>query len=190
VALLKDKRDHYSLTLEPITPSPNGLRNAYSVIVKRKADTIFERCYTTWPETPDGHWQVWRLFRACQLAAQLMSSQTPFNISASGQSEFNEDPLLNVNTGWLDLILSGDVIVHRYGRPEPWREERCHVKLYLLETPQEMTEGDAAYRCFSLTCRSDDVVCFGQELEAECREAVRLRRELGVTAPADDYIDD
>jgi len=46
------------------------------------------------------------------------------------------------------------------------------------------------YQRFWLWCEPADVVACGQALEAECREALRLRRELRTLAPADEYIDD
>lgn len=190
MATLEDRGGKYRLGITPVAPSLGGPQDAYDVRVRQGDALLFQRQYTIYGETPDGHWYVWRLFRALQLGERLSRAKTTFNVTGHRAKHFNEDATINVNTGWLDLILSGDTITHTHGRPEPWVEARCGVKVYLLNRRQTPEPALSLYRQFTLVCRPADVVRFGQELEEECRESLRLRRELGITAPADDYIDD
>lgn len=187
MAVLNDKYRRYSLEIVAVMPSVEGPRNAYNVAVRQGGDVLFVRRYTTWDDTPDGHWHVWRLFRALQLAGTLAKQTTPFNVTGRRVKAFNEPATVSVSTGWLDLVLWADTLAHT--RPEPWAEERCALTVYLMTGPQGEEAGSGEMRRFVLHCAPADVVQFGKDLEAECRATLSLRRERMLTAPADDYID-
>jgi hypothetical protein len=190
MATLFDKRKWLTFQLTPVAPVAGGPHSAYDAIVRERDQILFERRYTTYDDSPDGHWNVWRLFRALQLAETLADSRTPFDLTGRPDGEFNQPATLTLEVGWLDVILWADTLVHRHDGSEPRVERRSSVILYLLIGPQEMGSVSGDYRQFQLECLPADVVGFGQALEAECREALRLRRELGTLAPADDYIDE
>ncbi len=187
MAALNDKYGRCSLEIVAVMPSVEGPRNAYYVTVREGAEAAFERQYTIWDGTPDGHWFVWRLFRALQLAETLAKQTTSFNVTGRRVKAFNEPATVSVSTGWLDMVLWADTLAHT--RPEPTVEERCALTVYLLTGPQEQEAIVGQMRRFVFHCAPADVVRFGKDLEAECREALRLRRELSLTAPTDDYID-
>lgn len=190
MAILADKRNRMFLEISPVAASLDGPHNAYRVAVREQSQLIFERQYSIYPDSPDGHWHIWRLFRALQFTEKLAGAKPAFNLTGLPDGFRHEAASLAVDVGWLHVILVADTLIHKHRRPEPMEEPRCFLTLYLLMGAQENEEAAKDYRRFELPCRPSDVVEFGRTLEAECREALRLRRELGLLAPADNYIDD
>jgi hypothetical protein len=187
MALLFDQHGRHSFEIIPVLPSLSGPQNSYTVVVRQQDEVCLERQYSTWPESPDGHWFIWRLFRALQLAERLTKGKTSFNLTGRRDKRWNEPSTVHVSTGWLDLTLCSDI--HDHTSPKAWTEERSLLSVYLMNEPHDSTEAASDMRRFLLRCKPAEVVKFGKNLEMECREALRLRRELKITTQADDYID-
>jgi hypothetical protein len=189
MAILYDKKANGSLEIQPVMPSLDGPQNAYNVVVREQQEVLFERQYTTYPWSPDGHWNVWRLTRALKLAPRLPGAMTKFNISGSGRPLYKEEVTLRVETGWLNVLLTGYLIEHGHGDSERWKETRFLVEVYLLADPQLEDVRLQSFMYWRLPCKPGDVAIFGGELLTECRTALAMRRELGIPAPADEYVD-
>ena len=189
MATLYDTKQHLAFSLQPVMPTADGPANAYDVQLRKGDRVVFERQYTTYPWSPDGHWNVWRLVRACRLASQVLNAKTDFNISGSGGDEFRESTVLQVKTGWLTTVLHGRI--NRGQHPQPWEKVWFFVGLYLLNGPQleAAEQSTVPVVHLEMQCVPQAVKAFGDELLAECREALRRRQELGIPAPADDYLE-
>jgi len=189
MAILHDIKHHLSLTIQPVTPTLTGPANAYDVRLGEGEQIMFERQYTTYPWSPDGHWYIWRLIRAFQSASQILDAKTKINISASGEDDFCEPVVLQAKTGWLTAVLHGNT--NRGKHPQPWEKVWFLVDISLLNGPQlEMAEQSVVPQInIELQCLPGAVEAFGNELLAECQDALKRRHELGIDAPADDYID-
>ena len=173
-------------------PNPDGPANAYDVWLREGDQIVFERRYTTYPWSPDGHWNVWRLVRACQLASQVLDAKTNFNISGSGDEKFRESAILQVETGWLTVALKGQTRrSDAGGRSQPYEIVKFYVDVSLLNgDPLELAEQALLPLVhMRMQCLPSAVEAFGDGLLAECRAALKRREELGIAAPADDYID-
>lgn len=190
MAILADKYARCFIEISPVTALLEGPHNAYHAAVREQSQIIFERQYSIDTNSPDGHWHIWRLFRALQFTGELAGAKPAFNLTGLPDGFRHEAASLGVDVGWLHVILVADTLIHKHGQPESMEEPRCFLTLYLLTGAQENEEDAKDYRRFELRCLPSDVVEFGRTLEAECREALRLRREMGLLAPADDYIDD
>ena len=189
MATLHDTVQRRSLTIQPVMPNLTGPANAYDVQLSECEQIAFERQYTIYPGSPDGHWHIWRLIRAFQSASQVLDAKTNLNISASRGDEFCENAVLQVETGWLTIALHGKV--NRGQHPQPYEVIHFFAEVYLLNGPQlEMAEQFVVpFIHTQLRCLPSAVKTFGDELLVECRAALKRREELGITAPADDYID-
>jgi len=187
MAQLKDKSSHVAFEVSSIAPSPDGPPNAYRLRVRKDEALVLDRTFTTYPNSPDGHWYVWRLFRACQLAGYIADIKTPLNITGSDDRRYAEPSTISVSTGWLNMVLCSDCFTGLRSKANPQRRSR--VDLYIQNGSQFSEDPLPDYSYLSLICRPADVVQFGRELEIECRDALRARRALNIMAPADDYID-
>lgn len=190
MATLIDKFNSLQFNLVPVLPLPAGPHNAYDVTMHLKKKLLFQHRFTIYDDNPDGHWNVWRLFRALQLTETLAAHQAPFNLTGRQNGQFNEAATLSIDIGWLHAILSADRLIHKHSHLEPVAETRSSLIIYLLTGTQELDTNMGDYKQFRLECRPSEIVAFGQALELECREALRVRRQTGRLAPADEYIDD
>lgn len=146
-----------------------------------------DRTFTTYPDAPDGHWYVWRLFRACQLADHIADVRTPLNITGSDDRRYAEPSTISVSTGWLNMVLCSDRFIGLRSKANPQRRSR--VDLYIQNGSQFSEDPLPDYSYLSLICRPAHVLQFGCDLEAECRTHYAGRRALNIAASADDYID-
>ena len=183
MATLYDTKRHFAFALQPVMPTLDGSANAYNVQLLEGGWIVFERQYTTYPWSPDGHWNIWRLVRACQLASQVLDAKTNFNFSGLGDEESRESVVLRVDTGWLTATL--------HGRTNLSGKVWFFVDVSLLNGNQLELAEQAILPLVQMRmqCSPSAVEAFGDELLAECRAALKRREELGIAAPADDYVD-
>ncbi len=192
MAILSDTKRHLAFVLQPVLPTLDGPANAYDVRLREGDRVVFEQQYTTYPWSPDGHWNIWRLIRACQFASQVLDAKTDFNISGSGDEEFRESAILRAEAGWLTVALSGQTTRgDAGGRSQPYEIVSFYVDVSLLNgDPLELAEqATLPLVQMRMQCLPSAIEAFGDELLAECRAALKRREELGIAAPADDYID-
>ena len=191
MSVLIDRRG-CGFCLQPVVPTLSGPRDAYDVAMTQDNTETFSQRFTIYQDNPDGHWNIWRLFRAFQSAEKLAGQRSPINITAEQVASLNEPMIIEVNVGWLDVVLWAETTTYcppaNSGR-DAHTEQRCGVTVYLQAGPQGLHQQGELFHRFTLDCTPQEVVIFGQTLEKECREALGMRRQLAIVAPADDYID-
>lgn len=186
-------REGLGFRLQPVMPTLDEPRDAYDVVITNGDAEMFARRFTIYKDNPDGHWNVWRLFRACQLAENLASQKSSMNITQSRAESLNEPMIIEVNIGWVNAVLWAETTTYRppvSSHRAAHTEQRCGLILYLQAGSQDVYEQGELFHRFTLNCTPQEVVKFGQVLEDECREALRVRRQMGILAPADNYIDE
>lgn len=172
----------YDLEIIAIPPSPGGPVDAYQVKVRHNGNQVFERTYSVHSFT-GGHYGMWQMVNLLQHATDIMdkkSEMQPIPLPPEAWCTAKEWPVsVYQSTTWMSIILSGST--SRLSGPG------FLITVYLsIESKSDLAHDSGAamdqFVSFPLYTTPEEVVRFGEALEAEMVKARRLRDSLNLPA--------
>lgn len=172
----------YVLKVEPITPTLDGPRDAYEVVLQHQGNIIYHRQHSVY-NWQSRHYYIYDIAFAFQSAARLLDQTFDFSIYEADSEHLRrpkQRSSLFVSTDWLEFVLSGQI--NRYRGPF------IVVRLFLEEEKDVsgvLVRGVTA----RFTCPPEEAEQFGRSLAEECRAAERQRVAKGIPECDEDSSD-